>query len=97
MGFRSRLPVGSIHSSEPPVKSRSDPAVPSTTVSLSAHSARARSAGAYQLMSRSPMQPLANWSESVATSSPMLWEPNLPRAAETVATSPIKNLAVSTR
>ena len=37
------------------------------------------------------MQPLANWSESVATSSPMLWDPNLPRAAETVSTSPIKN------
>ena len=46
------------------------PSVPSTTVSFRAHSGRARSAGAHQVMSSRPRQPPAKWTESVATSSP---------------------------
>ena len=46
--------------------------MPSTTVSFRAHSGRARSGGAHQLMSSRPRQPPANQSDSVATSSPTL-------------------------
>ena len=62
------------------------PSVPSTTVSLRAHSGRARSAGAHQVMSSRPSAPPAKRERErrhVLADGP---PPNRPRVAETVWT-----------